>query len=242
LQKAKVVMKPIEIVRDEHAASIVRICFESAGHLRRHLRPGDRRTLLFCPAVIAVGESEPVVLDLSFLDNDQHCLLRGRALPVDHIDAPGCWLEFDDEAIAGVFRAAALPRRGQRRYPAGIAANVSTESGASSGCRILDVGTGGARLTGVSLEVSPGDRIRLAPFGPGDRSGPRAIAVWARGSEIGIRFAGAGATQRTAVVMLVGMARACADAALEIAHPPTCRCLPGNPAEEPAPLRVAASS
>ena len=75
--------------------------------------------------------------------------------------------------------------------------------------------------------------VRLSPFGPGAIPGPAAQVVWTRGAELGVRFAGAGTVQRTAIATLTELARKHSELALEVRHARICRCTEGGPVVDP---------
>ena len=227
-------LKLAHVRRDENAARILKLRFESVDQVRRHVYPLDGRSLIFFPAVLGVRQSEAVVLDVSFGSSDQHCLLRGVTLPATEADSLGRWLEFaGDGVVAGLFNATQSARRRNRRYPTDLLASVLRQDGLTSACRILDLGLGGARLSGAPFNAHAAEIVRLSPFGPGAISGPGAQVIWIRGSEIGVRFTGIGALQRTAVATLVELARKQSEMAIEVPHARICRCSQGGPVGDP---------
>lgn len=227
-------LKLAHVRRDENAARLLRLRFETIDQVRRHFYPVGGRSLVFFPAVLGVRQSESVVLDVSFAGSDQHCLLRGVTMAPAESDSLGRWLEFPgDSVVATLYSAAQSARRKNRRHPTDLLASVKRGDDVPSACRILDVGMGGARLSGAPFTAQPGEMVRLSPFGPGALSGPGAQVIWTRGSELGVRFSGVGTIQRTAVAALVELSRKHSELALEVPHSRICRCAEGGPVVDP---------
>lgn len=214
---------------------LLRYRFDSPRQIPPHFHPVNGRMLLFYPSLLALRPGVPVILDVSFIASDQHCVVRGAAIGREAGNAyAGSWLEFG-AGIASSLRAATVhARRRQRRFPVETLVHVERGRGLPEMARLVDVGLGGGRLRGLSRKVAAGDRLRFSlPSGePAALEVPVRVA-WVRGAELGFEFDHASRAERSAIGALVEEARHKLSGAYEATHPTFCRCGDGEPVPEP---------
>ena len=202
--------------------------FDEAAQLQHHFhrRDGDE-VLFFAGPNLCTGAA--VLLEVAFRDSDQVCGLRGRVAKPDQSGLPGSWLSFaGSEVIRGLIDAAATRRRRGQRVPTELVINARAGPTVFI-CKLVDVSSGGARLSGLRGVVRPGIELDLSLFGKSPALGriDGASLMWVSGSDAGVRFHRASPEARQAVSRLVAEARQGWATAVEAAHPVQCRCALG---------------
>ena len=221
---------------------LLRYRFDTVAQVSRHFHLANGRVVLFYPTLLALTSGEPVLLDAGFADSEQHCVLRGTVLGNDgSARYVGSWLEFTAHGLVASLRSTlATPKRRMRRFPADLIVNLQRAEGMPVVGKLVDVGFGGARIAGVGLKTSAGDKVRLSLFSRD--SGAPAIAArvaWARGAEIGLEFIKPSPAERATIGALTDQARHALASAYEATHPVFCSCLSGNAVAEPPLPRAA---
>ena len=200
------------------------------------------RVVLFYPGLSLLRPGEPVRLEVAFIASEHHCEVRGTVMGKEeggrHL---GCWLEFPAHGLVGSLRSAmAASKRRQRRFPAETVVNIERGGRVPVLGKLVDVGLGGGRVGGVSMQAATGEPVRLLLFRRDLATHElRARVAWIRGSEMGFAFGRSSPAEERAIVALVREARRRAELAHEATHPQSCACLLRNTVDEPPVPRTA---
>src|SRR3954469_20928014 len=99
---------PTVVQRTPPASSLrlLRYQFDSVAQVSRDFHLSNGRVVLFFPSLHQLTPGEPLLLDVSFLDSDQHCPLRGTVLGKEGSTTQylGWWLEFTAHGLVSSLR------------------------------------------------------------------------------------------------------------------------------------------
>jgi hypothetical protein len=212
--------------------------FDSAEQIQRHFQPTDGMLFLYVPRPIAaVSEGMPAVVEIAYLGSDQSCALHGRVAARDPSGAGGFWVEFWSARHAlGLQKALYTPLRRHRRFATDQVVYVSSEKRPATVARVLDIGMGGLRLTGLPQSVVTGEALAVSATPRASESLLLVGSVaWIAPGVAGLAIPGA-ACRKPAFRTLVEQAQEQWARSVDVAHPLVCACVTtGKPATPPLP-------
>jgi PilZ domain-containing protein len=199
----------------------LRFRFRNLQQARAHVHEVEGRSLLFVrDEKLRFLPEASVCVAFTFEEGEVTRMMHGRV--VGTVEGTGTWLELADTRPLRELTATEAIRRSVRL---GCDAPVEVRSERRNACgRMLDLSSGGARLSGVSGFV-PGDHVELRLLSS-DRLTfhdlSYAQVIWVQGGEMGVRFDRADAIGRQAVARLLVDTGELWDQAWEGLHPAYC--------------------
>jgi hypothetical protein len=221
---------------ESRSPRLLRYRFDSSEQVARHFHAAAGRVVLFYPTLLRLEAGEPVILEVAFARSEQRCILQGSVLAPESAAPYASWLAFSAQGVvAGLRSAAAIPKRGHRRFPTDLVIELRPAAGPPFVSKLLDVSAGGGRLAGSSFTPSTGERVQLGFYSSVDRMSVTVAAevAWARAGEVGIRFPHPSPAERLNIAGLVERFRKNLLSAHEAAHPGICKCMEGRAVVEP---------
>ena len=201
------------------ATTRLRYRFTTLAQARAHLRKQNGFWLFFYREEhLRLLPGSPVCLELGFDDGSSSRLLHGEVHGC--LEGSGTWLEILDPRplLLNVEHT-----RTTRRLGCDLPIEVRSEGRIEAG-RLLDLGSGGARIIGVE-PPAPGRPVELRLLST-DRLTFRDLSfgyvAWAEDSELGVRFDPADSIGRAAIARLVKDLETHWQRAWESAHPLFC--------------------
>jgi hypothetical protein len=182
------------------ATTRLRYRFSNLEQARAHVQAPEGHWLFFYrDDKLRLLPWAPVCVEFRFDDGAPARLLHGFA--IDSLEGSGTWIELlDPRAILS----AARYTRESPRWGCNLDVEIRAEGRVEAG-RLLDLSTGGARLSGIS-RFSPGRAVELRLLSD-DRLTFRDLSfgrvAWSQGSERGVQFDSNDAIGRSAVSRLV---------------------------------------
>jgi hypothetical protein len=215
------------------ATTRLRYRFSNLEQARAHLRAPEGRWLFFYrDDTLRLLPWSPVCLEFRFDDGTAPRPLHGCVM--DSLEGSGAWIEILDPRP---ILSSAVYTRQSLRLGCDLPVEVRAAGEIVTG-RLLDVSTGGARITGISpLPTGRALEIRLLS---GDRLTFRDLSfgnvAWSQGSEMGVQFDAKDVVGRSAVARLLAETEARWRGAWESAH--SLLCCKAAGVLEPEPPRI----
>ncbi len=213
---------------------LLRYRFESAEQVHHHFHVVQGKVVLFYPCVLSLRPGDPVLLDVTSASSEQHCSLRATVIGSESGGGhSGSWLNLVATTALAVRGALLHPKRRQRRFPTDLLVTVAHRAGMPVVGKLIDVSLGGGRISGISINVTTGDRLHLSVVAQQTAVlDITARAAWVRGSDIGVEFKPSPGT-RGALAELIEASRQALAQAYEATHPSFCQCLDGKAVADP---------
>jgi hypothetical protein len=222
-------VKPQQLV----TVPLLRYKFDATARPELHLHEVEGRTVFFFPASLPYRDGQWIFV--SFGSGGSSCLFRGRIRTQESARYVGSWVEFPMTGMPQLLKHGSLTRRHRERLAADLTVMVRRGDGAKALCRIADVSTEGARLSGLPILLGSGETVAIEMIGGarGQCELGNAQVVWVRLQEAGLKF-GRVESGRLSLMNVVQQAEAAKSSAVEVAHPPGCACRHGDGPTEPA--------
>jgi hypothetical protein len=223
----------MQIDNQGRSTTRLRYRFSNVEQARAHLRAPEGRWLFFYrDEKLRLLPWAPVCLEFRFDDGTAPRPLHGCVM--DSLEGSGTWIEIRDPRP--ILASSEYTRR-SLRLGCDLPVEVRAEGGIATG-RLLDLSTGGARITGISpfstgraleLRLLSGDQLTFRDLSFGN-------VAWSQGSEMGVQFDAKDTVGRSAVARLLAEMEAQWHRAWESVHPLFCCKATG--VMEPEPPRI----